>query len=304
MKLAILGSPDRKEKDLPLLNEANKIFDSSLYIPVDGINLKVGEDTSALFKRVNLSEYDVILPIPTYRNKEFYYTCLRILEKNVYTPIPSDKFFMMWNKPLMLRLFANNGIDVRKTFVVACNVAANTIINQLKLPVIITPPSRKKVLVTNENTLKNVLDLFRPGHTLIVEKPIKPESMIWVFVIGDEIIASYEKGDKGRRPVIIDKDLERLALKIREIISSDYCAINFIRTKSTVIVNEVTLSPDFSLYQVITGKNVSRSLLSYLRTKAKKEGRSLLDRFIDSFVDAIRWIENEISNIRTIGKRI
>lgn len=304
MKLVILGSLERKEKDLPIIEEAQKIFDTALYVPVDHVKLGAGNDLGAWFKKTDLSNFDAVLPIPTYSNKEFYYTCLRILEKKVYTPIPSDKFFIMWNKPLLLKLFSNNGIKTRKVSIVACEIAANTIINQLKLPVIITPPSRKRVLITNKDTLKSVLSLFKPGYTIIVEKPIKPKSMIWVFVVGDEVVASYEKNRQGRKRIIIDEDLKKLAIKIRKSISSDFCAINFIKTKSQNIVNEITLSPDFSLYQDVTGKNISRALLTYLESKIKEEKRTILDRIVDSITDTVKWFKNEISNIRTIGERV
>jgi len=271
MKIAILDSLEKKEKDAPLLKEAKEIFDKAIYVPINSVKLGIDQELEARFENKNLSNFDVVLPLPTYLKKEFYYTCLRIIEKKVYTPISSDKFFTIWNKPLLLKLFSENRISIRKVFVAAHVSSAKDIIGQLKLPVIITPPSRERILITKEETLKNVLSLFKPGYTITVEKPIKPRSMIWAFVVGSEVIASYEKGERGRRMINLDDKMKKMSIKIRKIVASDFCAINFIKTKTRTLVNEVTLSPDFSLYKHVTGKNVSKILLNYLKTQAEKK---------------------------------
>jgi glutathione synthase/RimK-type ligase-like ATP-grasp enzyme len=290
MKIAILGSPERKEKDLPLIREAKEVFETSLYVPIDGVKLGIEEEPKAWYKKTDLSEFDCILPIPISKNREFFYTCLRILEENVYLPISSDKFFILWKKPLLLKLFSQNNIEIRRTFVVASDVATGTILEELKLPVIITPPSEKRVLATKKETLKNILSLFKPGYTIVVEKPIKPESVIWTFVVGDEVVASYEKKKSRRRAIKLGEELENLAVKVRKIISSDFCGINFIKTKSHTIVNNVTLSPNFSLFQEVTGKNISRILLSYLKERVKESKKGLLDRFIDTITEFLKQV--------------
>lgn len=290
MKVVILGSPERKKKDLPVIREAQEVFESSLYVPIDGVKLGIEEEPKIWYKKTDLSEFDCVLPLPTPKNKEFFYTCLRILEKNMYVPIPSGKFFILWKKPLLLKLFSENNIEVRRTFVVASDVATSTIVGELKLPVIITTPSEKRILVTKRESLRNILSLFKPGYTVVVEKPIKPESVIWAFVVDGEVAASYERKKSVRRSIKLGEELENLAIKIKNILSSEFCGINFIKTKSRVVVNNVTLSPNFSLFQEVTGKNISRILVSHLKEKAKESKKGFLDRFIDTITEFLKQV--------------
>jgi len=304
MKLAIVTTPERIEKDKNLVSEANKYFSHVVYTSIDSIKLEVGKELEIFYSRYDLSEFDYVLLIPTVEYKEFFYTALRILEnKDVLIPISSEKFFMMWNRPLLLRMLAKQGIKIRKTFAIAQNIVADTIAKELKLPVMITTTKGKRVYVNKRGVLKDVLDLFRPGHMVVIEKPITPESVIWSFVIGEEVVASYERVGNSRRSIVLDEKMKEIALKIRRILGSEYCVVNFIKVGKRLIANNVTLAPDFNLFYEATGKSVSDLLLSSIAERVRS-GRNVLEDIIEGMQKLSRWFEYAISNIRSIKKRV
>lgn len=304
MNLAIITTPDRIEKDRTLFKESLKYSQMVVYTSIDSIKLRVGERMEVRYSGYNLSEFDYVLTIPTVEKREFFYILLRMLENSgVMVPISSDKFFIIWNRPLMLKALSKRGIHVRKTFAIAQNIVADTILRDLKLPVVITTTSGKRVYVNKMDVLKDVLSLFRPGHMVVVEKPITPESVIWSFVIGDEIVASYERRGEVRRSIVLDKEMEEIAIKVRRIFDADFCVVNFIKMKRGFIVNNVTLTPDFELFYKVTGKNVCSMLASYIMERVERE-RSLIGGFIKGIYRLSRWFEDAISNIRSVKKRV
>jgi len=304
MRIGIVGSG---KENKAVVREFKKVFKETVYIPVDEIIVGVGSDGfHARFNGMNLFTFDCILPLPTPEKKEFYYVLIKILEREVYVPITSENFFLLWNKPLLSRLLLKHRISARKTFAIAQNVAANVILKKLKLPVIVTPPSGKRVLVTKEETLKDVLSLFKPGYMILVEKPIKPLSVIRVFVAGSETVA-YEKIENSTRAITLPKDVKELALKVRDLISSDFCCINFLKTKKGVMVNEISLSPDFDTFQEVTGKNIALMLATFIKEKMKRKSvvNKIIDGIIvDPLVSLIRWVENEVGNLRSAKPRV
>jgi len=294
MNIGIIGSPKGNKE---LITQAKKFFSEVVYIPINEIKLEVGSDFTAWFGNRNLSKMDIILPLPT-SNFEFFYMTLRILERHTLVTVPSSKFFLWWKKPAFFKLLAENGVGTRKSFMAAYAQTANSIIKRLKLPLIVTLPSRKKVSVTNKNTLSDVLSLFSPGYTFVFKKLVKPDRNIWSLIIGDEIVTSYEKSRENEKRIKInlESELKELVLKVRELLESEICSVNLIQVKSRVFVNDVLLTPEFEIYKEVSGINVYEVLFSYLQKKLKKGMLTNIGKGVISF---IRWVENEISNIRS-----
>ncbi|MCD6403073.1 MAG: hypothetical protein J7K98_01950 [Candidatus Aenigmarchaeota archaeon] len=306
MKLLIIGDPKEEGIGKVVSKEARKFFTKVLYVPINRIRLEVSDDIRVFYENEDLGSYDGVLPMPTMENAEFFYLVTRMLEKNVvYTPIPSDVILLPWNKPLLSYTLRKNGIKIRKVFAIAQNVAASTIMNEIKFPVFITTPSGRRVLVTKEEVLKDVLNLFKAGNMITIEKPIKATSVVWSFVVGDEVIASYEKSEeKGRRAIRLDKELEEISIKIREILKSDFCVLSFVKTKNETVLSNVSFSPDYKVFNEVTGINTISLLLSYLAEKLYEEKKGMLNKFVDSVKGILGWLLNEVSNLRSVKQRV
>jgi len=119
------------------------------------------------------------------------------------------------------------------------------------------------------------------------------------------VVASYEKsGEKGRKPIVLSKDLEEISLKIKELLKTEFCAVSFVEAEKEFIVNNITLSPDFELFKEVTGKNIGGILLSHLAMRVYEKRKGLLEKFVDSVKDTIRWVANEISNIGPFKQKV
>jgi len=287
MKIAIIG-PNLDEP--PLLDEAKDIFDEVLYVPIDSVKLEVGEEQKVFYEDVDLTSFDAILPLPDEENREFMFLCLKILEKYgyIYLPFSSDDFFMIENDALMKKKLINSGLKVRKSAILASNRTSRMLIENLKFPVIVRTLSGKGVRVTNEETLQNVLSLFKAGYIRMLEKPIEAKAVIWCFLVGEEVIASFEETKETTRSIHVDTETESKLLKIRRVINSDYFVVNFIRKRNDLIVNDIYLKPDFSQFRKATGKDVSKILLIHLKNKIESMKLSPITSFINCFSDSIK----------------
>ncbi len=289
MKIAIIGP---NEDEPLLLEEAKEIFDEALYVPIDSVKLEVGEEQKVFYEDVDLSTFDIILPLPDEKNREFMFLCLKILEKYeyVYLPFSSEDFFMIENDGLMKKKLMNSGLKVRKSAILASNRTSRMLIENLKFPIIVRSLSGKGIRVTNEETLKNVLSLFKAGYIRVLEKPVKAESIIWCFIVGDEIVASFEENKETTRSIHVDTETESKLLKIRRVINSDYFVVNFIRKRNNLIVNDIYLTPDFSQFKKVTGKDVSKLLLIHLKNKIESMRVGPVTSFINLLYDSIKKV--------------
>jgi len=279
MKIAIIGST---ENNKPVVEEAGKVFDEVLYVPLNAIKLEVGEDQKVLYKDIDLSTFDIVLPLVNGSSNEILYLCLNILENSVYLPISSEDFFIIGKKCLLMKKLIDQGLKVRKSVFLASNRTSRMIIESLKFPIIIRSSSGKRVKVTNKETLDNVLSLFRAGNVRTLEKPIEAQSVIWLFVVGNEIIASYEQVGEDLRSIGVNGDLTSSIYSIQKAINSDFFVVNFIRKKNSLIVNDVFLSPNFSLFNEVTGKNTISPLLVYLKKKLEYERIGVITSIFNS----------------------
>ncbi len=289
MKIAILADPNRKSKDQPILAEAEKAFGagSVVYAPITQIRFDIGRASrlsrdpmggiSVRFNGANLAEFDCIIAIPTITHSELFYTALRMLDAQTIPahtiPINAEKYLLTMNEQLLFNFLGSNGLPVRKSITVASNASLDSVEENIKYPVIVKPP-KKRVIVTNKQTLKDVISLYKIGTPIRIETPIKAEKNIWVFVLGDEVIASYEKtGNAGKadRPFAVDDKLKNIAIKARELIGCEYCSMRFLMQKNEWVLDKIALSPNFSNFQKITGVNIARHIVSCSSRKFKVE---------------------------------
>ena len=268
--------------------EGKKFFDTVTVARPEELRLEVSEDMEVYHKDLNLSEFDGVLLLPKVERNEFFYMVARILEdKGVYLPVNSSALKILWNKPLVWKELSSNGIKIRKVYSIAQNVALGTIRDSISFPVLVTTPEGKKVLATNEEVLKDVLSLFRAGNMVMIEKPLKAQSVIWSFVVGNEVVASYERIKDSRVATTLDDKLKSVSVKIREVLGLDFCAVSFVKMKREVVVNSVTISPDWELFTKVTGKNLVGVLLSYVANRIKERRKSMVETFVDMLKDLL-----------------
>lgn len=269
MKLAIISDPQRGEKDSPLLKEAGNFFDKILFVPVTQIRVDIAEDFAVKYEQTNLADYDCVLPIPSLTYKEVFYIAMRVLSNSTYLPISADKYLLTTDEALLFKYLNQNGIKTRELFVISSAMAMKELLKKTKFPLIVRPPY-KRVIVTNSKTLRDVLSLTKIGTPIIIEPPVYAERNLWLFLVGNEIIASYERKGKSLKPTEVGDELKKLSIKTRRLVDCDYCMLNFLLVKDQWILGKFVLSPDFPKIQEITSKDIARALLEHLAEKSKK----------------------------------
>jgi len=290
MKIAILASESRKTKDRPVIEEAAQAFDTFIYAPITKVRFDLASakslsilslkrftsekslsEMSVKCNGYDLSDADCLLVIPTSTHAELFYTALRILD-NCVVPFDAKTYMLTINEGLLFNFLGAKGIPIRESLIVASNISIDKINERIKYPVIVRPP-RKRVMVTNTTTLKDVLSLYSYGTPIRIETPIRSERNVWAFVLEDDVIAGYEKTKDAPQVTAIDDDLKRLAIKVRDLIGCNYCAMRFLYDKNKWVIDKLTFSPDFSNFQKITGVNIGRHIVSNLRNKVRKRER-------------------------------
>lgn len=267
MKLAIIADQRRKKKDLPIINEAKNFFDS-LYVPIDQVRLEIERDFAVKYNGEDLKEFDCVLPIPTLTYGELFYTVLRVLSESVYIPFDSERYLLASNQVLLFSYLRKNGIETRDFSVVTSKTPFEEIRKKVSFP-LIAQPSYKKVVVTNIQTLRDVISLVRIGFPVKLEGIIKPEKNIWAFLV-DDFIAGYEKTKNVSKSLEPNDELRTTALRIKELMGCEYCALNFLKYENRLILNRFIFSPDFSKFQNATKEDIIKTLLFKLSEKVKK----------------------------------
>lgn len=277
MKLAIIGDPFRRKKDLPLVEEGGQFFETT-YAPITEIRFDLDKKISVKHNHADLSEFDCILPVPTVRYKELFYAALRMLSSSLL-PFSAESYLLACNDELLFNHLVANGITARNFLTVASNVSLRRIVDRIEFPVIVRPPN-KRVMVTNPQTLEDVIALTKVGIPVKIEAPIKAERDVWLFVVGDEVVACYEKTEGSSKPVAIGGELKKIAIRVRQLAECDYCALRFLWHERWIL-DRFTLSPNFANFQKITGKNVARYLIGHLRERAKELERTWWQKKLD-----------------------
>ena len=252
MKIAILGDPRRREKDEPLVKEAelNSNFDEVVYAPINQVRFDISKHSSEEGMAVrfngagtNLDDFDCVIPVPTITHSELFYTAMWMLN-DVCMPFDAEKYMMFMNNELLRNFLRSRKIPIREAITITSNMSLDQINNSIEFPVIVRPP-KKRVVVNNPTTLKDVVSLYKYGTPIVIERPIKAEMDTWIFVVGDEVVASYKKYQKKLNrigsDVVVGSDLNKLAVRIRKEIGCDYCAIRFLFADGEWFVDKITL---------------------------------------------------------------
>lgn len=283
MRIAILADPRRKAKDQPVIDEAKEAFgdEAVVYAPITQIRFDLGKDVAIRFNGNDLAELNGVIPIPTITHFELFYTALRMLDSQTM-PFDAEKYLRIMNDELLFNFLESNGVHVRKYITVASNASLDRMEENIRYPALVRPP-KKRVIVTGKQTLKDVISLYKIGTPIKIETPIKAEKNVWVFVLGDGVVASYEKSRKTRKPFAVDNELKEIALKTRRLIGCDYCSMRFLMEKNEWILDKVALSPDFSNFQKITGVNIARYIVSMFVEKTRKMEKPWWHTMIEEF---------------------
>lgn len=268
LRIAIIGDPNRRAKDQPLIDEAEKQC-KALYAPITQLRLDLtaNKRPSVRYNNKNLSRFDYVLIIPTITYKEMFYTVARMLGDKA-KPFTHKQYLLVLNEDILFKYLHRRGIHTRKSVFICAS--SSLPLKNIKFPVIVRVGA-KRVMVTNEQTLKDVIAFAERGKPIEIETPIKAKKIVWTFVVGDEVVAGYEKVKRTVKSTNVDDEVKKAGTTVSAALKCDYCALKFIIDQNDeCILDKVTFCPDFSNFQRITSKNIARYVISYLKSKAEE----------------------------------
>jgi len=289
MKIVILGDPARKSKDQTLIKKANDIFEESSYIPIDEVRIETGIDgSSVFFGKKDISDFTCVFPIPSSQYIDIYFSVISVLSRfETYLPYSVDALINFHKRVTALYKIKEMGLPVERVIHSISNSPIENIIEKIKFPVQVFIGS-KSAIIEDENHLKGMLKLRRPGQGIYIQKV--PEQIIGCLVVGDDVIASVEEHETKKRKKLksigIGENLKKMAIRAVDGLGSDYGYVIIDGVNEKII--DVSLSPDFSAIEKATAKDISKAILVYMKDSVREVKESFWDKFLE-FLKVRNW---------------
>lgn len=277
MKVGIIS----RTADKNLIDFLSTKFET-IFIPIEEIKFKIERELEVKFKNLNLLDLDYALILPN-GSKEIFYLLLRAIEKSVSTPIPSENLLILLNKPLLFNFLTKNEIKTKKIFGIAQNVVIQEILERVKLPLILNLPKGKRILVKKRSSLVDILSLFKPGYMITIEKPLK--NGFEAFVAQNFVICIKKDDEKFLK---VGKDIREELIKIKNLLSLDFCTIDFYLTGKNILVENVKISYSPKILKK-TEKNLE-FLARAIEEKIKKEREGIISKINEIFYKILKTV--------------
>jgi hypothetical protein len=288
LKVAIIGDPNRKGKDNTLIEEAEKAF-NAIYVPINQVRLDLDKKMSVTYQGRNLSKMDFVLVLPTITHDEMFYIVSMML-KGKTRPFSYDKYLLTLNDDVLSRSLKHYEVATRRYMFICASKSLPKELNKIKFPVIVKLKS-KRIVVQNLRALKDIASFAKRGTPIKIEFPVKTKSIVWVFVIGNEVVASYERSNGSSKFVEVGGDVKKVASKVSSALNCDYCALKLIQdSKGSYLLDKISFSPNFNHFQKITSKNIASYIVSYIKKK-EEEKRA---EWAGGIIEAVRRFPRQV----------
>jgi len=297
MKTIFLATRRDVEEFEPVLYHNKKI----LPVPIENIRIGVTRDGFELFyNNMNLLESDYIFFYPRRKYRDIFYTIARIAEQFVETSIKSDVLYMVLNKFLLLSFLQKNGIETVNVFSIAKGDIARELAKRLRAKLVIQKLAGSEIKIKSPKHLSDLIHFLKPGHVLFL-KEIKWKKSVRCFALrGDVISYDIENGKpKYRAPSSEEKEICKRVLKA---IGVDYCFLSLVKEGKKTLVEDVSLAGNVEAFVKITGRDPREMIAKMLEERGKPAFRG--ESFFKLIRSFMRWVEDEIGNIRSATSRI
>ncbi len=285
-KFCILGPRHRYDQVLWLLDEAKKLFDKAVYVPISNTyiaNTKNGVDV--IYKKGSLSSFDVILPrIPrTYRN--YGYIATKLLSGKVVLPFKPESVYITHNKFLTLVALDRANVPIPKTYLASTRKAIESMLAKADYPVVIkllygSLGTGVMFAETKKSAIPLVDVLESMKEPVFVEEFLEnPGEDIRALVIGDEVVASMKRSSKGGdmranigaggvgKKIKLSTEMQNLAVSTAKALKLGIAGVDIIETANGPFVIEANVNVHFEGITKATGVNVAKRMVEYMREK-------------------------------------
>ena len=265
--LLVTGKRSTSESRHLVLEEAKKLFETVLSVPLDKIRVECKNGENKLYyKNQDLTQFDVVYVRLFSGDFVFGQIVLDILEASpkVYTPNCVESFQVTNHKYYTVKQLSDVGIPVPATALSVSPESAHHQAHRFGFPVVVKLLSGfggKGVMLSNsEAEFKPVLDTLKVFKEFICTQEFletkqgESGSDIRYYVLGEEVFAVKRQSKKGEwranvsrggraRQIEVDPKLKKIALKSAQVLGLDVCAVDFIETEEGHRVVEVNFTP-------------------------------------------------------------
>ncbi|HDH91406.1 MAG TPA: RimK family alpha-L-glutamate ligase, partial [Candidatus Aenigmarchaeota archaeon] len=262
----------------------------------------VVEREKVLFGKLNLKNFDCIIPrIP--RTYAWYgYILLHMLKDTCYLPITPESVILGHNKFLTLVILKEANLPVPETYLASSRSVLEKMLNKMKYPVVMKllygSLGRGVMFVDSPESAKSVMDaLERFRQPIFLEEFIEnPGEDIRVFVLGDEVLAAMKRkakrgerrtnigiGGKGEMIKSLDPEIEEIAIKAAHALGMQICGVDIIEGNKGPVIIEANVNVHFEGLARATKINVAREIVKFVLEEGKKFKKPFLRRLFKWF---------------------
>lgn len=284
MKIAILGKMERTYEEIRLIEEAKKVFDSVVYMPVPQVHLEVESGEFRIkYKNNDLSNFDCVLPRIPRSYRTFGFTILSALKGQTYVPIEPMSLFNSHNKFLTLLVFKEAGLPIPKTFLSIKRNVLENLLDEIGYPIVMKllygSQGQGVMFADSKESAVSFMDaLERFKQPIFLEKFVEnPGEDIRAYVVGYEVIACMKRvakenekranigiGGKGVK-YHMSKEYAHLAIRAAKSLGMSVCGIDLIEGEEGPMLIEANVNAQFKGLEETSGKNVARAIIEHMK---------------------------------------
>jgi len=304
MKAAVLSLESESSKWT--IEAMKKYFDE-----VDALNIRYieismsGKKAEILYKGKPMGSYDCILAKGSFRYANLLKSLTLLINGSAYMPI-SDRAFTFAHDKLLTQLeFQRNNIPMPTTYLASTIVAARSILERLNYPIIMKFPQGtggKGVLFAESfASASSILDaLSSLRQPFIIQEFMQTNGTdVRAFVIGDEVVAAYQRKAKSNEArsnihsggtgeaIELSEETKRIALKAAQSLGAEVCGVDILMTHKGPMVLELNLSPGLQGITQYTGIDVADKIARFLYDKTKEKKSLTQKKDADVVLSAI-----------------
>jgi len=270
MNLLVIGDPERKEKDMPLVESGSSIFGEAVYVPVDEIRIELEDGTKLVHNQKDLDGFDYVLPVPTRKHYDMFISVIEALP-GMRLPYKPEAMPVFQKNIIGLAMLKNLGFMTSDVFFTISEDTLKYMDIEFPVEVMI---GAKVMHAENKRHLINIAKMRMPGQGIMI-KQLSVQPVTECLIAGDTVIASLEYGRRIKRKRLENSFREHLCDALK-FLGSEYGSISFCENK----IISVSLSPDFSLFNRFTKGNATAELLAHIKRKLNME-RNVLESIIE-----------------------
>lgn len=261
---------------------------------VDNINIKYleisfsGKKATILYKGKPMDHYDCIFAKGSFRYANVLETLSILRGTECYMPIIPSAFTVAHDKLLTQLELQKHNIPMPKTYMAATVGAARSILERMNYPIIMKFPhgtQGKGVLFAESYpSASSILDaLSYLRQPFIIQEYVETgQTDIRAFVIGDEVVAAYQRKSNGKEAranihaggtgsqIELTDECRRMAIQAAKALGADMCGVDILMSHKGPVVIEVNLSPGLQGITEYTGIDVADAIAKFLYEQTKE----------------------------------